>query len=446
MFEVRFFVVPGSKDILIAFDGKPTRAVGTKEPPAHEKIVERVSSWYKTPTPPSMFKLFTANRSPRQRKTKDVPGVKRFDPETSLARKARQEAARPKREESSKSKRGMAREQLMSMFKDLTDAFKSLDIDGDGQVSLDEMKEYFRKKPEANVSSTMLEEWFAALDLDGDGTLSYNELSGGMQMLEEPEDFFPLSTTEYWFKYQSTTPIKKHPNAAWNRGDASTVISFADSMDQWQAEREKVRKDRNMLKRVMKKQVEKHDMLAFRTEVFRANKKIGENLIDLGAARRNLHDAADALNLCIDPESNAGKDSKSRARAQKREAEKVKAANRAKQLSDMRSNFQAAKQDLSQEQQMHIEEVEVDPETMEARRLAKTYNLPVPDVEDLKKMFDKFDTDLNGSISKNELYNLAKFMRGGDEEVPAKWLHDELRSIDLNMVPQIQNSFFQTQS
>lgn len=58
---------------------------------------------------------------------------------------------------------------------DLEATFKAMDTDGDGTISLDELKAGLRKA-DPNMDESKVEDIYSNLDVDGDGTISYEEL------------------------------------------------------------------------------------------------------------------------------------------------------------------------------------------------------------------------------------------------------------------------------
>lgn len=68
--------------------------------------------------------------------------------------------------------------------KNISEAFKMIDKNGDGKLSLDEIRSAFEvKTPDGTSSNSYYEEIISTLDLNGDGEIDYEEFKTAMNKL-----------------------------------------------------------------------------------------------------------------------------------------------------------------------------------------------------------------------------------------------------------------------
>lgn len=317
------------------------------------------------------------------------------------------------------------RQALMARSGGLKDAYAHMDINRSGSVSLNEFQSGMQSlRVDWNaITGKNAQTLFREFDIDGNGELSLEELLGYIP----EQEFDGRDTQTMWFQYFNGTSASKSclaRNPRWDNTNVCNqsldeVLKNVTAQLEWSKHKDAVKRHFKELERKgpskmtgfskrdlvgdpkMRSCTELEDVEKVKKEELERTRekirKIQNVMRDCGRSRKQIVDMQKSI------QSVDG----SRAKAmEKKQAEKRATVN------DLGGPGRKKKGDGVDPMNFAIE---ISEEDKYIRKIAQYFNISVLDAEEIKKQFDKVDVDKSESIEKPEFETLVKELNKGTE-------------------------------
>eukprot|EP00747_Dinoflagellata_sp_TGD_P212895 gnl/TRDRNA2_/TRDRNA2_85930_c1_seq1.p1 gnl/TRDRNA2_/TRDRNA2_85930_c1~~gnl/TRDRNA2_/TRDRNA2_85930_c1_seq1.p1 ORF type:complete len:679 (-),score=122.86 gnl/TRDRNA2_/TRDRNA2_85930_c1_seq1:119-2155(-) len=281
------------------------------------------------------------------------------------------------------------RSHLIKTFGTATKAFRALDANNSGRLSLSEMGESFAHhhiKVSDFAGHHQLKEIFKVLDTNCSGDLAFQDLMGEPEVIEERNEWEFLSTAEKWTKWCSLTGPSHFPagrKPIWRDDEGSTNLRyrFQERRDFEQVRMRKMiaqglHKTKNGMKLLathLPHDMDEDSVRRYRRDaleqVSRKSRRIHQALVETSAQRHVIKQCSARLR-------------------------EIEHKNRQHHLQEMVAARKAGGGGgFGLDMAAMFSEESLSAEEREARELARVYDIPIPDVEAIQAQYEAFNSD-----------------------------------------------------